>query len=284
MNRRHWGQDLEVEGDYPNNASESLEYHWMAGNYFMWMGPLVDDPRNPGVGLVENGSHGTYKPRRLELMSVDGHSLVAMAAPRVVFITGGNADDAWADPRGMYLAGVNATPAYNLVGVEGQVVPPGTEFTSGSCESIGGTPPFDEAFIDGYVGFTRQNAGHTDVPGWPSFVEMCKKVFDVAPFPDATNVEAGTTVHSTMWKIEGLAGPAPVSIVNGQYQTRGGWTSKPGTIYNGDNIQVRHTSSSLADTPVATALKIGDNTYTFTSITAPGTVSGRVGSPAMISR
>jgi hypothetical protein len=85
MNRRHWGQNLE-------NVGGDAEYHWMAGNFFKWMGPLVDDPENPGIGLVGNG---TYKPRKLELMTVDGHSLVALAAPRVVFITGGNASDAW---------------------------------------------------------------------------------------------------------------------------------------------------------------------------------------------
>jgi hypothetical protein len=272
MNRRHWGQDLENDGDYANNGGESLEYHWMAGNYFKWMGPLVDDPANPGVGLEKNG---TYKPRRLELMSVDGHSLVALAAPRAVFITGGNNNDAWADPRGMYLAAVHATEVYNLVGIDGLLVPEGTEFTSGPGEPIGGTPPFDQQFIDGHLGYRRQNAGHTDAPGWPSFVEMSKKVFDLSPFPDATNVEAGTKVNSAKWKIEGLTGPTPVSVVNGEYQTRGGWSSEPGVVENGYNIQVRHTSSRLADTPVATTLKVGDKTYTFTSITAAaGTTDG----------
>ncbi|MBE1489615.1 glucuronyl esterase domain-containing protein [Plantactinospora soyae] len=265
MNRRHWGQDLENDGDYANNAGESLEYHWMAGNYFKWMGPLVDDPENPGVGLAKNG---TYKPRRLELMSVDGHSMVALAAPRVVYITGGNNNDSWADPRGMYLAGAHATEVYNLVGVDGLVVPQGTEFTSGPGEPIGGTPPFDEAFIDGYVGYRRQNAGHVDSPGWPAFVEMCKKVFERAPFPDATDVKAGKKVSSRKWKVEGLTGRARVSVVNGEYQTRGGWSSRPGVIENGQQIRVRHTSSRLDGAPVVTTLKIGDDTYTFTSITA----------------
>jgi hypothetical protein len=267
MNRRHWGQDLEVEGDYPNNESESLEYHWMAGNYFKWMGPLVDDPGYPGVGLVKDGAHGTYKPRRLELMSVDGHSVVALAAPRVVFITGGNADDAWADPRGMYLAGAHASEVYELVGVEGLVVPAGTEFTSGACEPIGGTPPFDQAFIEGNVGFRRQDAGHVDSPGWPSFVEMSKKILDLAPFPDETDVRTGTRVTSRRWRVEGLSGRARISVVNGEYQTNRGWTSRPGSVTNGDQIRVRHVSSHLGDTPVATVLRIGDDTYSFTSIT-----------------
>jgi hypothetical protein len=265
MNRRHYGQDLENDGDYPGNEGESREYHWMAGNYFQWMGPLEEDPEHPGVGSVENG---TYKPRRLELMSVDGHSMVAMAAPRVVYITGGNAGDAWADPRGMYLAGANATPVYELVGVDGLVVPEGTPFTSGPCESIGGTPPFDQAFIDGYVGFRRQDAGHVSAPGWPAFVEMATKVFDRAPFPDAVGVEAGTTVTSERWTVEGLTGPAQVSVTGGELRTRGGWTSEPTVVENGDTLTVRHTSSCVADSPVATVLRVGDDAYAFTSNTA----------------
>ncbi len=265
MNRRHYGQELENDGDYANNTGESFEYHWMAGNYFQWMGPLVDDPENPGVGLVENG---TYKPRKLELMSVDGHSLVALAAPRVVYITGGNAGDAWADPRGMYLAGANATPVYNVVGVDGLVIPPGTQFTSGACESIGGTPPFEQAFIDGFVGFRRNNAGHTATPGWPAFIEMSHKILDFAPFSDATAVAAGKKVTSEKWTVEGLTGPTSISITGGEYQTRGGWSSEPGVIENGYKIRVRHTSSCSADAPVVTTLKVGDDVYTFTSITA----------------
>lgn len=265
MNRRHYGQDLENDGDYAGNESESREYHWMAGNYFQWMGPLVEDPEHLGVGSVADG---TYKPRRLELMSVDGHSLVALAAPRVVYITGGNAQDAWADPRGMYLAGANATPVYNLVGVDGLVVPPGTPFTSGPCESIGGTPPFNQAFTDGYIGFRRNNAGHTAAPGWPAFIEMSHKILDFAPFSNATNVEAGTKVSSEKWHVEGLSGPTHISVVGGEYQTRGGWTSEPGIIDNGWNIKVRHVSSCSADAPTVTTLTVGDDVYTFTSITA----------------
>lgn len=42
-------------------------------------------------------------------------------------------------------------------------------FTSGPDESIGGTPPFNVAFIEGTVGWRRQIEGHTPVPNWPTF-------------------------------------------------------------------------------------------------------------------
>ena len=92
--------------------------------------------------------------------------------------------DAWQDPRGMYLAGKYASPAWEVLGWKGQITPEGTVFTSNptpynSGESIGGTPPFDTAFIDGAVGYHRHVQGHTE---WPVFVQFASKYLnDVRP-------------------------------------------------------------------------------------------------------
>jgi hypothetical protein len=77
--------------------------------------------------------------------------------------------DAWADPRGTFLSGKLASPAWELLGWKGQVVPADTVFTSGQDESIGGTPPFNVAFVEGTVGWRRQIESHTPVPNWPTF-------------------------------------------------------------------------------------------------------------------
>ena len=60
----------------------SGEYHWMAGNYIKYAGPL------------------TAKD-----LPVDAHELIALAAPRPLFIGAGSQEvEGWVDPRGMFMA------------------------------------------------------------------------------------------------------------------------------------------------------------------------------------
>jgi hypothetical protein len=139
MNRRHWGQDLE-------NSGWDREYHWMAGNFFKWMGPLYDT---------------SYLPRKVELMPVDAHSLLSLCAPRPVFINSGN-QSTWADPYGMYLTTVATTPVYELLGKQGIIM-------------NDTRPQLDVGYISGDLAYRYHIGGHTDAPDWPSFWQFALK-------------------------------------------------------------------------------------------------------------
>jgi hypothetical protein len=130
----------------PNLANTPL-YHWFSGNFLRYGGPLT-----PGD------------------LPVDAHELIALSAPRPVFI-GGGADkgdgyadpggDAWADTKGMFLAEVAAGPVYRLLG-KGDL---------GTIEY----PPIETALIEGELGFRQHPYGHTPAPNWPAFLQFASR-------------------------------------------------------------------------------------------------------------
>lgn len=95
-------------------------------------------------------------------MPVDAHMLIALSAPRPVFVTGGTADQ-WADPVGMFLAEVNAGPVYRLLGKSdlGVSSPP---------------PPLDTPVIKGDLGWHYHTGGHAATPeDWKAFLAFAEK-------------------------------------------------------------------------------------------------------------
>ena len=137
LHRRNWGELVE-------NVAGTREYHWMAGNYLKYAGPL------------------TWAD-----MPVDSHELVALAAPRPVFIGAGATEgDGWVDARGMFLAGAGADAVYELLGRRGLGT---TRF-----------PPIETALTDGDLAFRQHAGGHTDRPNWPVFLEFSDRYFHPA--------------------------------------------------------------------------------------------------------
>jgi hypothetical protein len=135
LHRRDWGEIVE-------NVAANSEYHWMAGNFLKYAGPL------------------TWAD-----LPVDSHELVALCAPRPVFISAGNSaptgGDAWVDAKGMFLAGVGAGPVYRLLGKK----------DLGTAEF----PAIETALIDGDVSFRQHSAGHTPGPNWPVFLKFAER-------------------------------------------------------------------------------------------------------------
>ncbi len=124
-----------IFGEQVGNVAATSEYHWMAGNFLKYAGPLT-----PGD------------------MPVDAHELIALCAPRPLFISGGSldGDDRWIDPRGMFLATVAAGPVFRLLGKKDLGT---TEF-----------PPMGTALIDGDLAYRQHSGGHTPGPNWPTFL------------------------------------------------------------------------------------------------------------------
>jgi hypothetical protein len=164
LHRRKFGELIE-------NLNATNEYHWMAGNFMKYGG-------------------------RWDTLPVDSHELVAMVAPRPLFLSAGSgprtnpdgsyqlmtADDprcqanrgpcatqpvdimdAWVDAKGTFLAGVGADPVYRLLGRKGLGT---TEF-----------PKIETGLMDGDLAFRQHAGGHTDGPNWPVFLEFADREF-----------------------------------------------------------------------------------------------------------
>ena len=96
-------------------------------------------------------------------MPVDAHMLIALSAPRPVFITGGTTDQ-WSDPKGEFLAEVAASPVYQLLGGKG----------------IGATelPPVDTTLATGDLAWHYHTGGHTlTVDEWKAFLVFMDRYF-----------------------------------------------------------------------------------------------------------
>lgn len=142
-----------IFGEQITNLAGSDLYHWFNGNFLRYGGPL-----NEGN------------------LPVDAHELIALCAPRPLFIGGGSSvgdgyaepgGDAWADTRGMFLAEVAASPVYRLLGKTG------LETTT--------YPPVGTALIRGNLGFRQHADGHTPVPNWPAFLDFASRYLQVGP-------------------------------------------------------------------------------------------------------
>lgn len=137
IHRRRIGELLE-------NVAGVGEYHWMAGNYIKYAGPLTPND-----------------------LPVDSHQLIALSAPRPLFIGAGAPEqgDAWVDPRGMFLSAVAASPAWTLLGKRGL--------------DTDVFPPIETPLTSGELAYRQHAGGHTSGPNWPTFLQFAARYFGV---------------------------------------------------------------------------------------------------------
>lgn len=139
--RRNFGETLE-------NLTGSGEYHWMAGNFLEYgAAKAAFGPRNPGD------------------LPVDSHELIALCAPRLVFVSYGipsMGDAKWVDQRGAFMAAVAAGPVYRLLGARGLDVA-GSYLTAQM-------PPVNQGLLAGQLAWRQDDGGHTDAPNMKYFI------------------------------------------------------------------------------------------------------------------
>ena len=95
---------------------------------------------------------------------MDSHELVALSAQRPIVISAGATEgDGWVDAKGSFLAGVGATPVYQLLGRKGL--------------PTDAYPAIETGLMDGDVAFRQHSGGHTPGPNWPVFLEFASRYF-----------------------------------------------------------------------------------------------------------
>jgi hypothetical protein len=141
--RRNFGEQM-------GNVAGTGEYHWMAGNFIKYAGPLTPND-----------------------LPVDSHELIALCAPRPVFISGGATQgDGWVDAKGMFMAAAGSGPVYKLLGKKDM----------GTAEF----PAIETPLIDGDIAFRQHSGGHTPAPNWPTFLSFASRYIKGPAVPSPT--------------------------------------------------------------------------------------------------
>lgn len=132
-----------VFGEQVENLASSGEYHWFAGNFIKYASILKPDD-----------------------LPVDSHELVALCAPRPVFISSGSpeVEGQWVDAKGMFLGAAHAGPVYQLFGKKDL----GTMIF----------PKIGMPLIDGEIAFRQHAGGHSTGPNWSTWIAWASRYWE----------------------------------------------------------------------------------------------------------
>ena len=146
--RRDFGEAVE-------NLTSDGEYHWMAGNFLKY-------------GAAESA----FGAKTANDLPVDAHELIALCAPRPVFISYGvpeKGDAHWLDQQGSFMATVAAGAAYRLLGARDLGV---TEDYRAAL-----MPPRNTGLLDGELAWRQHDGGHEDRSNMSFFLDWADRQF-----------------------------------------------------------------------------------------------------------
>jgi hypothetical protein len=145
--RRNWGEAVE-------NLTGSGGYHWMAGNF-----------------LKYGASEATFGTKTPGDLPVDSNELIALCAPRLVFVSYGipeRGDAKWLDHQGSYMATVAAQPVFQLLGARTLGV--SNDYRKEKM------PAVNVGLLDGQLAWRQHDGGHTDAPNVKYFIQWADKM------------------------------------------------------------------------------------------------------------
>jgi hypothetical protein len=151
-NRRNYGEALE-------NLTSSGEYHWMAGNF-----------------LKYGAADATFGSRTPNDLPVESNELIALCAPRPVFVSYGipeKGDAHWLDHQGSYMATVAAGGVYRLLGARDLGVAEDYRHAK--------MPPVNTGLLDGQLAWRQHDGGHEDRSNMKYFIAWADRMFHRAP-------------------------------------------------------------------------------------------------------
>ncbi|HTU43630.1 MAG TPA: GDSL-type esterase/lipase family protein [Bryobacteraceae bacterium] len=150
--RRNFGEEVE-------NLTGSGGYHWMAGNF-----------------LKYGAAQSSFGSMNASNLPVDSNELIALCAPRPTFISYGvpeMGDAKWLDHRGSFMATVDASAVYRLLGAKGLGIK--EDYHEAKL------PPVNTGLLNGQLAWRQHDAGHTDAPNWKYFIPWADKFLDYHP-------------------------------------------------------------------------------------------------------
>lgn len=145
--RREFGETVE-------NLAGSGAYHWMAGNFLKY--------------AAEEGAFGRKDANDLP---IDAHQLLALCAPRPVFVSYGipeNGDALWLDQQGSFMATVAAGPAWRLLGARDLGV--AEDYRTAKM------PPVETDLLDGELAWRQHAGGHESRSNMGHFLRWAERV------------------------------------------------------------------------------------------------------------